>query len=290
MGRYLNFKTDSNSNRSLKFYLKKIKKNRLLTHKEEIVLAKKVERGDQEAKARLIESNLKLVISIAKNYLGRGLLFLDLIQEGNLGLIKAVEKFDHRRGFKFSTHATWWIRQTITRAIADYGRTIRLPVHMVGLINKIFRVQKEIFQKQSKKLKIDEVAKEINISSEKVRKALQVSEEKIVSLEFKINKEEEDSELGRFIEDTKTELPLKAVTNSLLMDHISEILNTLDKREKKILMLRFGIYDGQPKTLGEIGREFGITKERIRQIEGEAISKLKEIENIESYREFIGSY
>ena len=239
---------------SLEFYLKRIKNNKLLSAKEEVMLAQKVESGDQSAKAKFIESNLKLVISISKKYLGKGLLFLDLIQEGNLGLIKAVEKFNYRKGFKFSTYATWWIRQAITRALADYGRTIRLPVQIIESINKISRVQKELSQNLGRKPKIEEIADRVNISPEKVRKVSQIFEEKTVSLDFKIKEEEEDSELGRFVEDTKVELPLKEAVNSILRDQIAEILNTLDKREKKILMLRFGIYDGQPKTLEEIGR------------------------------------
>jgi len=276
-------------NKSLEFYLKKIKNNKLLNTKEEVLLAQKVESGDQLAKEELIKSNLKLVISIAKNYLGKGLLFLDLIQEGNLGLIKAVEKFNYKKGYKFSTYATWWIRQAITRALADNGRTIRLPVHIIEAINKISRVQKEIFQKLGKKPKIEEIADRTNISPGKVRKVLQILEEKLVSLDYKIKEEQEDLELGMFVEDTKAELPLKEVASSILRDKIAETLNTLDRREKKILMLRFGIYDGQPKTLEEIGREFGISKERIRQIEKEALGKLRDSNRIENLKCFLNA-
>jgi len=276
-------------NKSLEFYLKKIKNNKLLNTKEEVLLAQKVESGDQLAKEELIKSNLKLVISIAKNYLGKGLLFLDLIQEWNLGLIKAVEKFNYKKGYKFSTYATWWIRQAITRALADNGRTIRLPVHIIEAINKISRVQKEIFQKLGKKPKIEEIADRTNISPGKVRKVLQILEEKLVSLDYKIKEEQEDLELGMFVEDTKAELPLKEVASSILRDKIAETLNTLDRREKKILMLRFGIYDGQPKTLEEIGREFGISKERIRQIEKEALGKLRDSNRIENLKCFLNA-
>lgn len=283
MNDYLGF------NKSLEFYLKKIKNNKLLSTKEEVLLAQKVESGDQLAKEELIKSNLKLVISIAKNYLGKGLLFLDLIQEGNLGLIKAVEKFNYKKGYKFSTYATWWIRQAITRALADNGRTIRLPVHIIEAINKISRVQKELFQKLGKKPKIEEIADRTNISPGKVRKVLQILEEKLVSLDFKIKEEQEDLELGMFVEDTKAELPLKEVVSSILRDKIAETLNTLDKREKKILMLRFGIYDGQPKTLEEISREFGISRERIRQIEKEALGKLRDSNRIENLKCFLNA-
>jgi len=274
-------------NNSLEFYLKRIKNNKLLSTREEVLLAQKVESGDLLAKEALIKSNLRLVISIAKNYLGKGLLFLDLIQEGNLGLIKAVEKFNYRKGYKFSTYATWWIREAVTRALADNGRTIRLPAHIIEAINKISRVQKELFQKLGRKPKIEEIAERTNISPEKVRKVLQILEEKLVSLDSKIKEEEEDLELGIFVEDTKAELPLKEVGSSILRDKIAEILNTLNRREKKILMLRFGIYDGQPKTLEEIGREFGITKERIRQIESKALDKLRDSNRIENLKCFL---
>ena len=283
MNDYLGF------NKSLEFYLKKIKNNKLLNTRKEVLLAQKVEGGDQLAKEELIKSNLKLVISIAKNYLGKGLLFLDLIQEGNLGLIKAVEKFSYRRGYKFSTYATWWIRQAITRALADNGRTIRLPAHIVEAINKISRVQKDLFQKLDRKPKIEEIADRTNISPGKVRKVLQILEEKLVSLDSKIKEEEEDLELGMFVEDKEAELPQKEAFNSILRDKIEEILNTLDRREKKILMLRFGIYDGQPKTLEEIGREFGITKERIRQIESKALDKLRDSNRIENLKCFLNA-
>ena len=281
MNDYLGF------NNSLEFYLKRIKNNKLLSTREEVLLAQKVESGDLLAKEALIKSNLRLVISIAKNYLGKGLLFLDLIQEGNLGLIKAVEKFNYRKGYKFSTYATWWIREAVTRALADNGRTIRLPAHIIEAINKISRVQKELFQKLGRKPKIEEIAERTNISPEKVRKVLQILEEKLVSLDSKIKEEEEDLELGIFVEDTKAELPLKEVGSSILRDKIAEILNTLNRREKKILMLRFGIYDGQPKTLEEIGREFGITKERIRQIESKALDKLRDSNRIENLKCFL---
>ena len=241
-------------NDPVRMYLREIGRIPLLKREEEIALAQGVDRGDKKSKSKLTQSNLRLVVSIAKKYMGRGMSFLDLIQEGNKGLIRAVEKYDWTKGFKFSTYATWWIRQAITRALADYGRTIRLPVHIIESINKISRVQKELSQNLGRKPKIEEIADRVNISPEKVRKVSQIFEEKTVSLDFKIKEEEEDSELGRFVEDTKVELPLKEAVNSILRDQIAEILNTLDKREKKILMLRFGIYDGQPKTLEEIGR------------------------------------
>ncbi|MBO6154235.1 MAG: RNA polymerase sigma factor RpoD [Lachnospiraceae bacterium] len=257
----------------VRMYLKEIGKVPLLTAEEEIELAKRMELGDQEAKKRIAEANLRLVVSIAKRYVGRGMLFLDLIQEGNLGLIKAVEKFDYRKGYKFSTYATWWIRQAITRAIADQARTIRIPVHMVETINKLIRVSRQLLQELGREPTPEEIAEEMDIPVERVREILKISQEP-VSLETPIG-EEEDSHLGDFIQDDNVPVPVDAATYTLLREQIGEVLDTLTEREKKVLILRFGIEDGRSRTLEEVGKEFNVTRERIRQIEAKALRKLR---------------
>ena len=257
----------------VRMYLKEIGKVPLLTAEEEIELAKKMEDGDEEAKKRLAEANLRLVVSIAKRYVGRGMLFLDLIQEGNLGLIKAVEKFDYRKGYKFSTYATWWIRQAITRAIADQARTIRIPVHMVETINKLIRVSRQLLQELGREPSPEEIAAEMNMPVERVREILKISQEP-VSLETPIG-EEEDSHLGDFIQDDNVPVPADAAAFTLLKEQLEEVLSTLTEREKKVLTLRFGLEDGRARTLEEVGREFNVTRERIRQIEAKALRKLR---------------
>lgn len=257
----------------VRMYLKEIGKVPLLTADEEIELAKKMELGNEEAKKRLVEANLRLVVSIAKRYVGRGMLFLDLIQEGNLGLIKAVEKFDFRKGFKFSTYATWWIRQAITRAIADQARTIRIPVHMVETINKLIRVSRQLLQELGREPKPDEIAKEMDLSEDKVREILKIAQEP-VSLETPIG-EEEDSHLGDFIPDDDAPAPAEAAAFSLLKEQLIEVLDTLTPREQKVLRLRFGLDDGRARTLEEVGKKFDVTRERIRQIEAKALRKLR---------------
>ncbi len=257
----------------VRMYLKEIGRVPLLTAEEEIDLAKRMEAGDEEAKRRLAESNLRLVVSIAKRYVGRGMLFLDLIQEGNLGLIKAVEKFDYRKGFKFSTYATWWIRQAITRAIADQARTIRIPVHMVETINKLIRVQRQLVQELGRAPLPEEIADEMDLSVDRVREILKISQEP-VSLETPIG-EEEDSHLGDFIEDEDALAPAEAASFFLLKDQLEDVLGTLTPREKKVLQLRFGLNDGHSRTLEEVGQVFGVTRERIRQIEAKALRKLR---------------
>ena len=257
----------------VRMYLKEIGKVPLLTAEEEIELAKKMEQGDQEAKKRLAEANLRLVVSIAKRYVGRGMLFLDLIQEGNLGLIKAVEKFDYRKGYKFSTYATWWIRQAITRAIADQARTIRIPVHMVETINKLIRVSRQLLQELGREPQPEEIAEEMNMSVERVREILKISQEP-VSLETPIG-EEEDSHLGDFIQDDNVPVPADAAAFTLLKEQLVEVLGTLTEREQKVLRLRFGLDDGRARTLEEVGKEFNVTRERIRQIEAKALRKLR---------------
>ena len=254
-------------------YLKEIGKVPLLSAEEEIELAKRMELGDQEAKKRLAEANLRLVVSIAKRYVGRGMLFLDLIQEGNLGLIKAVEKFDYRKGYKFSTYATWWIRQAITRAIADQARTIRIPVHMVETINKLIRVSRQLLQELGREPTPEEIAAEMNMPVERVREILKISQEP-VSLETPIG-EEEDSHLGDFIQDDNVPVPADAAAFTLLKEQLEEVLGTLTEREQKVLTLRFGLEDGRARTLEEVGREFNVTRERIRQIEAKALRKLR---------------
>ncbi|ACL74923.1 RNA polymerase sigma factor RpoD [Ruminiclostridium cellulolyticum] len=257
----------------VRMYLKEIGKVPLLTADEEIDLAHRMENGDIEAKRRLAEANLRLVVSIAKRYVGRGMQFLDLIQEGNLGLIKAVEKFDYRRGFKFSTYATWWIRQAITRAIADQARTIRIPVHMVETINKLIRVSRQLLQELGREPQPDEIAKEIGMSVDKVREIMKISQEP-VSLETPIG-EEEDSHLGDFIPDDDAPAPAEAAAFTLLKEQLIDVLDTLTPREEKVLRLRFGLDDGRARTLEEVGKEFNVTRERIRQIEAKALRKLR---------------
>lgn len=257
----------------IRMYLKEIGKVPLLTAEQEIELARKLEDGDPEAKSQLAEANLRLVVSIAKRYVGRGMQFLDLIQEGNLGLIKAVEKFDYKKGFKFSTYATWWIRQAITRAIADQARTIRIPVHMVETINKLIRISRQLLQELGREPTPEEIAVKMALPVDKVREILKISQEP-VSLETPIG-EEEDSHLGDFIQDEKVPVPAEAATYTLLKEQLNEVLNTLTERERKVLRLRFGLDDGRARTLEEVGKEFAVTRERIRQIEAKALRKLK---------------
>ena len=257
----------------VRMYLKEIGKVPLLTADEEIELAKSMADGDQEAKKKLAEANLRLVVSIAKRYVGRGMLFLDLIQEGNLGLIKAVEKFDYTKGYKFSTYATWWIRQAITRAIADQARTIRIPVHMVETINKLIRVSRQLLQELGREPTPEEIAQAMDIPVERVREILKISQEP-VSLETPIG-EEEDSHLGDFIQDDNVPVPADAATFTLLKEQLNEVLETLTEREQKVLILRFGLEDGRSRTLEEVGKEFNVTRERIRQIEAKALRKLR---------------
>lgn len=257
----------------VRMYLKEIGKVPLLSAEEEIELAKKMEQGDENAKKRLAEANLRLVVSIAKRYVGRGMLFLDLIQEGNLGLIKAVEKFDYRKGYKFSTYATWWIRQAITRAIADQARTIRIPVHMVETINKLIRVSRQLLQELGREPTPEEIAEEMDMPVDRVREILKISQEP-VSLETPIG-EEEDSHLGDFIQDDNVPVPADAAAFTLLKEQLVEVLSTLTDREQKVLRLRFGLDDGRARTLEEVGKEFNVTRERIRQIEAKALRKLR---------------
>ncbi|MCR5824848.1 MAG: RNA polymerase sigma factor RpoD [Lachnospiraceae bacterium] len=269
----------------VRMYLKEIGKVPLLSAKEELELAKKMEQGDEAAKNRLAEANLRLVVSIAKRYVGRGMQFLDLIQEGNLGLIKAVEKFDYRKGYKFSTYATWWIRQAITRAIADQARTIRIPVHMVETINKLIRVQRQLLQELGREPGPEEIAKEMGIPVERVREIQKISQEP-VSLETPIG-EEEDSHLGDFIEDDHMPTPQEAAAFTLLQEQIREVLATLTDREQKVLRLRFGLDDGRQRTLEEVGKEFNVTRERIRQIEAKALRKLRHPTRAKKLRDYL---
>lgn len=257
----------------VRMYLKEIGKIPLLSPEEEIEYAKRIEQGDEEAKHKLAEANLRLVVSIAKRYVGRGMLFLDLIQEGNLGLLKAVEKFDYRKGYKFSTYATWWIRQAITRAIADQARTIRIPVHMVETINKLVRVSRQLMQELGREPTPEEIAQEMNISEDKVRDIMKIAQEP-VSLETPIG-EEEDSHLGDFIPDEDAPAPSEAAAFTLLKEQLMDVLDTLTPREEKVLRLRFGLDDGRARTLEEVGKEFDVTRERIRQIEAKALRKLR---------------
>lgn len=257
----------------VRMYLKEIGKVPLLSAEEEIELAKRMEQGDEDAKKRLCEANLRLVVSIAKRYVGRGMLFLDLIQEGNLGLIKAVDKFDYRKGYKFSTYATWWIRQAITRSIADQARTIRIPVHMVETINKLIRVSRQLLQTYGREPTPEEIAEEMGLSVEKVREIQKIAQEP-VSLETPIG-EEEDSHLGDFIPDEDVPAPAEAAAFSMLKEQLVEVLDTLTEREQKVLKLRFGLEDGRARTLEEVGKEFDVTRERIRQIEAKALRKLR---------------
>ena len=269
----------------VRMYLKEIGKIPLLKPHEEIEYAKRMMEGDEVAKQRLVEANLRLVVSIAKRYVGRGMLFLDLIQEGNLGLIKAVEKFDYERGFKFSTYATWWIRQAITRAIADQARTIRIPVHMVETINKLIRVSRQLLQELGRDPKPEEIAKEMDMSEEKVREIMKIAQDP-VSLETPIG-EEEDSHLGDFIPDEDALAPAEAAAYSLLKDQIEEVLGSLNEREQKVLKLRFGLEDGRARTLEEVGKEFDVTRERIRQIEAKALRKLRHPSRSKKLRDYL---
>ena len=269
----------------VRMYLKEIGKIPLLKPHEEVELAKRMLEGDEIAKQRLVEANLRLVVSIAKRYVGRGMLFLDLIQEGNLGLIKAVEKFDYERGFKFSTYATWWIRQAITRAIADQARTIRITVHMVETINKLIRVSRQLIQELGRDPKPEEIAKEMDMSEEKVREIMKIAQDP-VSLETPIG-EEEDSHLGDFIPDEDALAPAEAAAYSLLKDQIEEVLGSLNEREQKVLKLRFGLEDGRARTLEEVGKEFDVTRERIRQIEAKALRKLRHPSRSKKLRDYL---
>ncbi|MDI6603843.1 MAG: RNA polymerase sigma factor RpoD [Thermoanaerobacteraceae bacterium] len=268
----------------VRMYLKEIGKVPLLTPDEEIELAKRIAQGDEEAKKRLSEANLRLVVSIAKRYVGRGMLFLDLIQEGNLGLMKAVEKFDYRKGYKFSTYATWWIRQAITRAIADQARTIRIPVHMVETINKLIRVSRQLLQELGREPTPEEIAEEMDITVEKVREIMKIAQEP-VSLETPIG-EEEDSHLGDFIPDEDAPAPAEAAAFTMLKEQLIDVLDSLTPREEKVLKLRFGLEDGRARTLEEVGKEFNVTRERIRQIEAKALRKLRHPSRSKKLKDF----
>ncbi|MEK8129676.1 RNA polymerase sigma factor RpoD [Paenibacillus filicis] len=272
-------------NDPVRMYLKEIGRVPLLSAEDEIGLAKRIEQGDEEAKRRLAEANLRLVVSIAKRYVGRGMLFLDLIQEGNMGLIKAVEKFDHDKGFKFSTYATWWIRQAITRAIADQARTIRIPVHMVETINKLIRVSRQLLQELGREPTPEEIAKEMDLSTDKVREIMKIAQEP-VSLETPIG-EEDDSHLGDFIEDQEALAPADAAAYELLKEQLEDVLDTLTEREENVLRLRFGLDDGRTRTLEEVGKVFGVTRERIRQIEAKALRKLRHPSRSKRLKDFL---
>ncbi|MCA1063431.1 RNA polymerase sigma factor RpoD [Rossellomorea sp. AcN35-11] len=272
-------------NDPVRMYLKEIGRVDLLSAEEEINLAKRIEEGDEEAKRRLAEANLRLVVSIAKRYVGRGMLFLDLIQEGNMGLIKAVEKFDYRKGYKFSTYATWWIRQAITRAIADQARTIRIPVHMVETINKLIRVQRQLLQDLGREPAPEEIAEEMDLTPEKVREILKIAQEP-VSLETPIG-EEDDSHLGDFIEDAEAQSPSEHAAYELLKEQLEDVLDTLTDREENVLRLRFGLDDGRTRTLEEVGKVFGVTRERIRQIEAKALRKLRHPSRSKRLKDFL---
>ncbi|MNO71529.1 RNA polymerase sigma factor SigA [compost metagenome] len=272
-------------NDPVRMYLKEIGRVPLLTADDEMELAKRIENGDEEAKRRLAEANLRLVVSIAKRYVGRGMLFLDLIQEGNMGLIKAVEKFDHKKGFKFSTYATWWIRQAITRAIADQARTIRIPVHMVETINKLIRVSRQLLQELGREPAPEDIAAEMELSVEKVREIMKIAQEP-VSLETPIG-EEDDSHLGDFIEDHEAMAPADAAAYELLKEQLEDVLDTLTEREENVLRLRFGLDDGRTRTLEEVGKVFGVTRERIRQIEAKALRKLRHPSRSKRLKDFL---
>ena len=269
----------------VRMYLKEIGKVPLLTAEEEVILAKRMEAGDETAKHELAEANLRLVVSIAKRYVGRGMLFLDLIQEGNLGLIKAVEKFDYKKGYKFSTYATWWIRQAITRAIADQARTIRIPVHMVETINKLIRISRQLLQEYGREPTPEEIAKAMGITENKVREIIKIAQEP-VSLETPIG-EEEDSHLGDFIQDEDAPAPAEAASNALMKELLWDVLDSLTPREAKVLRLRFGLDDGNPRTLEEVGKEFNVTRERIRQIEAKALRKLRHPSRSKKLKDFL---
>ena len=279
----LSVKTPTND--PVRMYLKEIGKVPLLTAEEEVSLARRIERRDMDAKRKLIEANLRLVVSIAKRYVGRGMLFLDLIQEGNLGLIRAVEKFDYRKGYKFSTYATWWIRQAITRAIADQARTIRIPVHMVETINKLIRVQRQLLQDMGREPTPEEIAHEMGTTTQKVREIIKISQEP-VSLETPIG-EEEDSQLGDFIEDEDATMPVEAVSEIMQKEALDAVLGTLTHRERNVIELRFGLKGEHPRTLEEVGQRFGVTRERIRQIEAKTLAKLKAYRDSQRLRDFL---
>jgi RNA polymerase primary sigma factor len=279
----LSVKTPTND--SVRMYLKEIGKVPLLSAEQEVALAKRIERRDMAAKRRLVEANLRLVVSIAKRYVGRGMLFLDLIQEGNLGLIRAVEKFDYRKGFKFSTYATWWIRQAITRAIADQARTIRVPVHMVETINKLIRVQRQLLQDVGREPTAEEIAAEMGTTPQKVREILKISQEP-VSLESPVG-DEDDSQLGDFIEDEDATMPVEAVSEIMQREELGHVLGTLTHRERKVIELRFGLKGEHPKTLEEVGQTFGVTRERVRQIEAKTLAKLKAYRDAQRLRDFL---
>ena len=285
LGKGQDFTIKSPTNDPVRMYLKEIGKVRLLTAFEEVQLAKKNEAGNLAARQLLVEANLRLVVSIAKKYFGRGLLFLDLIQEGNLGLIRAVEKFDYRRGFKFSTYATWWIRQAITRALADQARTIRIPVHMIDNINKLVRVQRQLLQELGRDPSPEEISNKMDFTPGKIREIIKISQHPI-SFETPIG-EEGDSHLGDFIEDSEVEAPSDAASFTMLQKQLQIVLNTLKYRERKIIQLRFGLQDGHPRTLEEVGREFGVTRERIRQIESKALGKLSHPNRSGVLRDFL---
>ncbi|EXX91871.1 RNA polymerase sigma factor RpoD [Paenibacillus darwinianus] len=272
-------------NDPVRMYLKEIGRVPLLSADDEVELAKRIENGDEEAKRRLAEANLRLVVSIAKRYVGRGMLFLDLIQEGNMGLIKAVEKFDYQKGYKFSTYATWWIRQAITRAIADQARTIRIPVHMVETINKLIRVSRQLLQELGREPTPEEIATEMDLSTDKVREIMKIAQEP-VSLETPIG-EEDDSHLGDFIEDQEALAPADAAAYELLKEQLEDVLDTLTEREENVLRLRFGLDDGRTRTLEEVGKVFGVTRERIRQIEAKALRKLRHPSRSKRLKDFL---
>jgi RNA polymerase primary sigma factor len=285
---FLEKRQSKNSPDSIKMYIKDISKTRLLDRQEELELAARIKKGDKEAKKRMIESNLRLVISIARAYLNRGLVFLDLIQEGNLGLMKAVEKFDHTRGYKFSTYATWWIRQAITRAIADKGRTIRIPVHMITRINKLKKMENRLFEKNGRAPSVDEISRGSRLSPEDVTDLLRVDNSQPISMDMPVN-QEGDTMISDFIEDTKVGSPAAIAGETIANEKIKDYLSMLGDRERKIVELRFGMTDGNPKTLEEIGRLFGLTRERVRQIVVDSLERLKAESNPGELRELLKS-